>query len=249
MNMWSDNENGLVNRINEKKKMNRRNFLKQTGGTVCTANLFYCLPHQHQAKQPKIGFVESNYGDKNQLSDKVLVAYASRCGSTGKVADLIGRVLNTSFTAVDVRLVENVKDIASYRAVIIGSAIRYDEWLPEAVDFIKTHSEYLSSIFTSYFITCMALVEDTERNRRNAKGYLKTVREIMEPTQIGMFAGKLELSKLTFFERMIYKVFKIFGVQEGDFRNWVAIRVWAEKIQSEILRFSTYGSKKIISIC
>ncbi|MCX6571441.1 MAG: hypothetical protein NT006_08505 [Candidatus Aminicenantes bacterium] len=56
------------------------------------------------------------------MSQKVLIAYATRAGSTGEIAKEIGDVLIAKGFAVDVVPVRKVRDISPYRAVIVGSA-------------------------------------------------------------------------------------------------------------------------------
>jgi len=58
------------------------------------------------------------------LEDKILIAYTSRTGSTGEVAETIAQVLRREGVPVDVRRVQEVKDLTPYQAVLIGSAIR-----------------------------------------------------------------------------------------------------------------------------
>jgi menaquinone-dependent protoporphyrinogen oxidase len=166
------------------------------------------------------------------MSDKVLVAYASRCGSTGEVAEAIGQVLGNGGAAVDVRLVKEVTDVSPYRAVIVGSAIRAGNWLPEAVKFVETHREALSRMPVAYFAVCLTLKEDTEDNRRTVAAHLDPIRETVQPVDVGLFAGALDPSKMSFILRLIMKTAKS---PEGDFRDWEAIRTWAANVRPALL--------------
>ena len=166
------------------------------------------------------------------MSDKILVAYASRCGSTGEVAEDIGQVLCEAGAAVDVRLAKDVTDVSPYRAVIVGSGIRMGRWLPEAVKFVETYREPLSRVPVAYFLTCLTLMDDTEENRRTAAAYLDPVREIVQPADVGIFAGTMDYSKLPFLFRLMMKGM---GSPEGDFRDWEVIRAWAADLYHTIL--------------
>ncbi len=66
--------------------------------------------------------------------------------------------------------------------------------------------------------------DDTEENRRTVAAYLNPVREQVpevQPMAVGLFAGRLDYSKLPFLYRMIAKAI---GEAEADYRNWEAIR-------------------------
>ncbi|WP_428543248.1 flavodoxin domain-containing protein [Profundibacter sp.] len=71
----------------------------------------------------------------------ILIAYASRLGSTAEVAKTIADEIGAQ-----TRCIDDIESLAGYDAVIIGSAIRYDKWLPEATDFVKTHQSTLQSM-------------------------------------------------------------------------------------------------------
>ena len=57
------------------------------------------------------------------MSDKILVTYASRLGSTAGVAEAIGKTLKDNGAQVEVQRMEDVTDVTPYAAVVAGSAI------------------------------------------------------------------------------------------------------------------------------
>ena len=216
--------------MSEPNKINRRRFLALTGGAVGATALACCGLTVLGTRQPAVAFNESSCGGDNEMGDKILVVYASKCGSTGEVAEAIGQALCEAGAAVDVRLVENVTDVSAYRAVIVGSAIRMGRWLPEAVQFVETHRETLSQMPVAYFLGCMTLAKegDAEENRRAVAAYLDPVREIVQPVDVGLFAGAMDYARLPFLFRLMMKAM---GTPEGDFRDWEAIRAWAADLR------------------
>jgi len=113
-------------------------------------------------------------------------------------------------------------------------------WLPEAVQFVGTHQETLSRIPVAYFLGCMTLEDDTEENRRTVAAYLDTVREIVQPVDVGIFAGAMDYAKLPFVFRLMMKVM---GTPEGDYRDWEAIRAWADGLRPALLGASMGGNE------
>lgn len=162
---------------------------------------------------------------------QVLVAYATRCGSTREVAEEIGRALAGAGLAVDVRPVGEVDDLSPYRAVVVGSPIRGGKWLPEAVGFVRGNQEAFSRIPVAYFAVGLSLREGTEEARREAMATLKPVRDLVAPVDVGLFAGALDPRKLPLVLRLLMRLIK---APAGDFRDWAAIRAWATRIGDKL---------------
>ena len=116
-------------------RMTRRAFIRRTahlaGGGMCALFTGSSLLMPVESWASTIAFQETSCGENHPQPRRALVAYASRFGSTGSVAKAIGDVLCGMGASVEVRLVENVKDLSPYQAVIVGSAIRRGNWLPE----------------------------------------------------------------------------------------------------------------------
>jgi len=159
--------------------------------------------------------------------NKILVTYATRAGSTFEVAVLVAAVLRTTGATVDVTYVRAVHELKDYDAVVIGSAIRMGQWLPEAVEFVKANRETLSHIPTAYFLVSGFLRKDSPEMRQRALAYLDPVRKMLEPASIGLFAGKMDYSTMDWQDRSIAEAV---SSSQGDWRNWQAIRSWAHNL-------------------
>lgn len=157
----------------------------------------------------------------------MLIAYASRCGSTGEVAQAIARELAAQGQVVDVRLAQDVSDPSGYQAVLVGSAIRFGKWLPEATRLVEKNRLALSQVPTAFFSAHILALDDGEASQRQRHAYLDPVRRIVAPKHEAFFAGKLDLSRLSFFERTLARIVR---APEGDLRNWDSIRGWAREI-------------------
>lgn len=160
------------------------------------------------------------------MTGKVLITYATRAGSTAEVAQAIAEVLRARSEGenVDVAPVKEVKDLSPYRAVIVGSAIRMGSWLPEAVEFVTKNQAALAKVPTAFFLVSGYLKDDTPEMRAKVSAFLDPVRAMVKPGKEGLFAGKMDYSKITFLDRLIAKMVKSV---EGDWRNWDQIRAWA----------------------
>ena len=121
---------------------------------------------------------------------------------------------------------------------IIGSAIQYDRWMPEATEFVTANQSILSKIPVAYFFTCLVLSKQTEKADHKAMAYsgkLFSLVPQIKPLSVGRFAGVLDYSKMSFFFRIIAKgIFAIIEVPEGDYRDWDAIGSWAKGIHFQL---------------
>jgi menaquinone-dependent protoporphyrinogen oxidase len=160
------------------------------------------------------------------MNRKYLVAYSTKSGSTGEVAEALGKVLSEGGATVDVSLAGNVTEINPYSAIIVGGPILYGKWHSQALKFVKRWQEALSRIPVAYFITCMELTRVSEAKERDLVVYLDpslgTLPQVVgklnlfeegyllpafldpvlkkvpqvKPLSVGVFRGKLDYSKL-----------------------------------------------------
>jgi menaquinone-dependent protoporphyrinogen oxidase len=175
----------------------------------------------------------SKSNEVNIMLEKILVAYASRTGSTAGVAQAIGQVLVNGGLQVDVLPMQEVTDLAPYQAVVVGSAVQGGKWLPEAMKFIQTHHAALSCMPCAVFMVCMTLAMGDGKYRQQVAAWLEPVRQMVHPVSEGLFAGVLDISKVpSFSDRLKFRLSVLMGVwSEGDHRDWEAIRSWASGLQ------------------
>jgi len=167
------------------------------------------------------------------MSNKILVTYASRAGSTAGVAEAIGQTLTDSGAQVEVRPMKEVQDLAPYGAVVAGSAIQAGQWLPEALQFMQTHQAALARKPFAAFLVCMTLAMPNNKYQEQVADWLKPVRALVKPVSEGLFAGALDISKIpSFGDRLKFRLSVAFGVwSEGDHRDWNAVRAWAADLK------------------
>jgi len=220
--------------MSEKKKVNRRQFLK-TAGIATGAVVLACgglgaagtIP-------PSVDFVEKHYEGDGKMK-KVLVAYSSKAGSTSEIAAAIGESLSKSGADVTVEQIKNVKDLAAYQAVVVGSVVRMGHWVPEAKKFVETNKAALEKVPTAIFTACDTMKEDTEEKRAEVSGYIEPILQIIKPVENGLFAGKMDTNKLSFIDRTIINMMSNGKDPNADYRDWGKISAWAEKLPALML--------------
>lgn len=174
------------------------------------------------------------------MSNRILVTFATRTGSTAGVAEAIAQTLADGRTpgTVDVSPMQAVSSLGPYRAVVAGSAIQDGQWLPEALQFIKVQQQALVKRPFAAFLVCMTLaMPNGERYRESVADWLAPVRAYVRPVSEGLFAGMLNIEKVpSMRDRLKFRLSVATGVwKEGDHRDWDAIQDWAEALRPLLL--------------
>jgi menaquinone-dependent protoporphyrinogen oxidase len=170
------------------------------------------------------------------MVNRILIAYGTRAGSTQEIAERIGDILREAGAEVHVRDISEINDISDYQSVIVGSAIRIGNLIPETVNFAQKFRHDLVSKTTAYFVVCMTMCEDTPENRHIVKQYLEPLGAIKEPVSVGLFAGKIDRSRIEPFWRFMLSQVMEGQMPEGDFRDWYAIGAWAHELAGLLVK-------------
>ena len=207
----------------------RRDFIKISSLTLAAAGLTCSGLGFAATRAPEIDAPERIYGKEETMENRVLITYATRAGSTVEVAAAIGESLSERGFRVDVKPVKDKPALNGYQAVIMGSAIRMGNWLPEAVDYIQANREALAGMPVALFTVHMLNTGEDDASRSNRKAYLDKVRPLLGDTEEVYFEGAMDFSKLSFLDRFISRMVK---AEEADRRDWEAIRGWVPEILS-----------------
>src|SRR5215469_569468 len=78
----------------------------------------------------------SNVEKEIIMSASILVAYATRYGSTQEVAEAIAATLRERGLAVDIQPMRDVRSLDQYRAVVLGAPLYMFHWHKDAIHFL-----------------------------------------------------------------------------------------------------------------
>jgi menaquinone-dependent protoporphyrinogen oxidase len=159
---------------------------------------------------------------------KVLVAVASRHGSTREIGQPIAEVLEESGHAVDVSDPDDVDSVETYDAVVLGSSVYVGRWAAAARSMVDRLASGLAVrpvwLFSSGPVgTPPVPAGDPDEipslmTRLGARGHRT-------------FAGALDKERLALAERAVVALLQ---AQSGDFRSWPDIRDWAHLIAHDL---------------
>jgi len=161
---------------------------------------------------------------------KVLVAFATRAGSTQEVAEAIAKELGVKGCEVDVLNVQHVKDASGYDLVVVGTAARMSKIYSEAVDFVKKHGHSFGTAKVAYFYSGAALNTNTPERRQQAMTSLAPLLQLHQPVSVGLFGGNVDPTRLSGFWKFAVSRIKEGEMAPGDYRDWAAIESWADEL-------------------
>lgn len=168
----------------------------------------------------------------------ILVAYATRHGSTAGIAERIAATLTAAGLPAEARPVGEVDGVDQYDAVIIGAAAYMYHWLKDATSFARHHRKELRERPVWLFSSGPLGTDLVDKEGRDV---LKTGRpkEFDELTDLLQTRGEQvffgawdpDAPPIGLAERMMQH---LPGAKDampaGDFRDWSAIDAWATQI-------------------
>ncbi len=156
------------------------------------------------------------------MTRPVLVAYATKHGSTQQVADTIAAMLRTQGLAVETRSAAHVADLYSYDGVVLGTALYVGRIHADARRFLRRHCRALETMPLAVF--AMGPLADEEKQVEGSRKQLEHALSKLprvQPVSTAIFGGVVHPSELHFpFSHM----------PASDARNWEQIEQWALEI-------------------
>jgi menaquinone-dependent protoporphyrinogen oxidase len=165
----------------------------------------------------------------------VLVAAVSKHGATDEIAARVGADLVEHGLHVEVKRLEDVRDVSGYDACVLGSGIYLGNWLKEARRFLDTHAAELAERPTWLFASGSIVGDPPIGDDPNAlrAGLAEKLVETTHAREHKLFGGKLDTSRLGLAEKLPVRMAR---GREGDWRDWQVVDEWAATIAQELKR-------------
>ena len=167
------------------------------------------------------------------MSALVLVAYASRHGSTQEVAEAIAARLGEAGLKVDIKLAWTVESLEGYNGVVLGAPLYMFRWHKDALAFLERHRGALTKRPVAVF--ALGPFHDEEKEWREVRAQLD--KELAKspwftPVAVQVFGGKFDPADLGWRFRLIPAMKKM---PASDIRDWTAISAWASDLAAKLV--------------
>jgi menaquinone-dependent protoporphyrinogen oxidase len=166
------------------------------------------------------------------MSAKILVAFATRYGSTQEVAEAIKVTLHHAGLATDIKQLRDVRTLQEYGAVVMGAPLMMFKWHKDAFGFLSRHRQTLQKLPVAVFALGPVHDPHDEEEWQNSRAQLdKELAKVpwFKPIVLQMFGGKFDPAQLKF------PLNKLAGSAPAtDIRDWDAIRTWAASLPTAL---------------
>lgn len=162
---------------------------------------------------------------------RVIVAYASRMGSTREIAEVVADELRQTDHTVTIAPCSVAPDTAGFDAAIIGSALYGRRWLPDAEHYVRRQARDLMNRPTYLFQSGACRVAAPGVTPMASP---RAVRRIIHRAGLAdpvTFSGRIDPTQP---RPLRLTPWKTTSVVSGDVREWNVIRAWGYAIGIDI---------------
>ena len=163
--------------------------------------------------------------------ERVLVAYGSKHGATAEIAEALGMALRVAGLEVDVQRARRVRSPASYRAVVLGSALYVGRWRREAMRLLRRAE--LRECDVWLFSSGPVGADEGDPKERERWTTPKRVQEMaadLGAHEHVVFGGMVAEDAGFIRKRMARKI----PAELRDRRDWHEIEAWARSIAAAL---------------
>ena len=168
---------------------------------------------------------------------RTLIIYSTTDGQTIKICDKLAKdSFKNKVKLCSIKEAIGV-DLNSYNKIIIGASIRYGKHKPDVIEFVKSNINILNNVKTAFF-SVNVVARKKEKNTPSTNPYvIKFIKQTnWKPTNIGVFAGKVDYPSYRFFDKYIIRF--IMWLTKGptdvsksyEFTNWNEVKKFGKII-------------------
>jgi menaquinone-dependent protoporphyrinogen oxidase len=171
------------------------------------------------------------------VEEMVLVAFATKYGSTKEVAEAVAGGLRENGLATDLLPMSKVRSLEPYGAVVLGAPIYLGSWHADFRKFLAKHQEAL--LRRPPVIFTLGPMHSDPKEWQGVRSQLE--QELakyswLKPSAVELFGGKYDPAKLRIPDSLLEALpaSPLHGMPASDARDWNAIRAWSHNLAAQI---------------
>jgi menaquinone-dependent protoporphyrinogen oxidase len=160
------------------------------------------------------------------MTPRVLVAYATKKGSTREVAEAIAAQLEARGVRTVLQPAHDHVDLSTFDGVVLGGALYTGRWHRDARRFLRRHRRILTTLPVAVYGMGPSTIDAHAMGTSlgQLERALARTPEV-RPVAVVIFGGVIDPARLRFpFNRM----------PPSDARDWDAIAAWADEVAGHV---------------
>ena len=165
------------------------------------------------------------------MAQHILLAYATKYGSTAEIAEAMAEAMRKKDVEVSVQPARQVRSLSDYQAVVLGAPLFMYKWHKDARRFLAKQRKALESMPVAVFAAGPSFNGDEKEWKEAREQFDKELAQFpwLKPVAKEMFGGKFDPTLLGF---PFNKTLK--DIPAADLRDWDAIAKWGEEIAKKL---------------
>ena len=183
---------------------------------------------------------------------RILVAFQTAEGQTGKIANRIAEVLRGDGANVDVHTADSAPAPDAYDGVIVGGSIHAGRYGPALIDYVKTNASALNAMPSALFQVSLTSANLDEQHTAAAHRMMQELLDDtgFDPDLVAMFAGAVLYTRYGWIKRGMMRA--IVAAEGGDtetthdheYTDWNAVEHFARDVGALALAASPARSRR-----
>lgn len=177
------------------------------------------------------------------MPTRILVAYATRYGSTQEVAEAVAGTLRERGRDTTLQPTHGVRSLEEYGAVVLGAPLYMFHWHKDALHFLERHRAALITRPVAVF--ALGPFHDDAKEYQEVRQQLdKELAKYpwLTPRAIAIFGGKFDPAKLSFPHNLLPA---LKNMPASDVRDWTAIGAWASDLAAMLQPAESQASQPV----
>jgi menaquinone-dependent protoporphyrinogen oxidase len=165
---------------------------------------------------------------------KILILFSSTDGHTIKICNVLKRVIEQNAHKVTLVSVEDFHkvDLQAFDKIVLGASVRYGKHSKQIISFINSNLQFLDSKANAFFSVNIVARKPEKKDPETNPYMRKFLKQISwRPIKLGVFAGKLDYPKYSFFDRLMIRFIMLITNGPTDPKMVVEFTDW-EKVEA-----------------
>lgn len=157
----------------------------------------------------------------------ILIAVASKYGSSRSIAERLATVLEQGGHQVSVVNAARVKDVAPYDGVILGGGVYMGRLHGAIMRLARKQQSALAGKRVALFVVSLSVAQDDPESQAQVEMFGRPLQKLLSPESVANLPGMFDPDTMPWLARTMLTKLK---VEPQDARDWEAVESWGAEL-------------------